>query len=124
MATISFAAQSSGVENPDAPPTEACCPIVELRQYTNPVAKPWSKGYRISDQGMLNVAFGFRKRNDFDQTCDRVFANGYHSNSPPFHLFDWGVVYTNDDQCFSVELLLVEPEANRKMGFERENEVS
>lgn len=98
--------------------------LVELRQYTNPVAKPWPKGYRISDQGMLNIAFGFRKRSDFDQTCDRMFASGYRSNSPPFHLFDWGVVYVNDDQCFSVELLLVEPVANRKMGFEPENEVA
>src|SRR5438132_9839581 len=34
MATVSFAAQSFGVEKPDAPPTETCCPIVELRQYT------------------------------------------------------------------------------------------
>src|SRR5262245_61583514 len=98
--------------------------LVELRQYTNPVAKPWPKGYRISDQGMLNIAFGFRRRDDFDEACTRAFAAGYRSNSPPFHLLDWGVVYVNDDQCFSVELLLVEPAANRKMGFEPENEVT
>ena len=95
--------------------------LVELRQYINPVAKPWPKGYRISDQGMLNIAFGFRNRDDYDRTCGRVFASGYHSNSPPFHLFDWGTVYMNDDQCFSVELLWVDPSANRKMGFEPEN---
>jgi catechol 2,3-dioxygenase-like lactoylglutathione lyase family enzyme len=98
--------------------------LVELRQYTNPVAKSWPKGYRISDQGMLNIAFGFRRRDDFDEACTRVFAAGYRSNSPPFHLLDWGVVYVNDDQCFSVELLLVEPAANKKMGFEPENEVT
>jgi hypothetical protein len=35
MATIPFAAQGFGMENPDAqPPLEPCCPIVELRQYT------------------------------------------------------------------------------------------
>jgi hypothetical protein len=34
MATIPFATQGFGVEKPDAPPTETCCPIVELRQYT------------------------------------------------------------------------------------------
>src|SRR2546430_294969 len=34
MATILFAAQGFGMENPDAqPPLEPCCPIVELRQY-------------------------------------------------------------------------------------------
>ena len=35
MATIPFAVQGFGMENPDAqPPLEPCCPIVELRQYT------------------------------------------------------------------------------------------
>src|SRR5216110_2138815 len=34
MATASFAAQVFPMEKPDAPPTETCCPIVELRQYT------------------------------------------------------------------------------------------
>jgi quinol monooxygenase YgiN len=35
MATASFAAQVFAMKNPDAqPPTETCCPIVELRQYT------------------------------------------------------------------------------------------
>jgi hypothetical protein len=34
MATVSFAAQGFGMENPDAEPIQTCCPIVELRQYT------------------------------------------------------------------------------------------
>src|SRR5438874_3690733 len=34
MATVPFAAQVLPMEKPDAPPTETCCPIVELRQYT------------------------------------------------------------------------------------------
>ena len=34
MATVLFAAQTFGMENPDAPPPQTCCPIVELRQYT------------------------------------------------------------------------------------------
>jgi NIPSNAP len=33
MATVVFAAQGFGMENPDVPTTETCCPIVELRQY-------------------------------------------------------------------------------------------
>src|SRR5437868_9734879 len=33
MATVSFAAQSFAMENPDAQPPQTCCPIVELRQY-------------------------------------------------------------------------------------------
>ena len=34
MATVPFAAQSFGMEKPDAEPQETCCPIIELRQYT------------------------------------------------------------------------------------------
>jgi NIPSNAP len=34
MATIPFAAQGFGMENPDAQLPQTCCPIVELRQYT------------------------------------------------------------------------------------------
>jgi quinol monooxygenase YgiN len=34
MATVLFAAQGFGMENPDVQPAENCCPIVELRQYT------------------------------------------------------------------------------------------
>ena len=34
MATVAFAAQTPGVEKPYAQPTQTCCPIVELRQYT------------------------------------------------------------------------------------------
>src|SRR5205823_6411868 len=34
MATVAFAAQTFGMENPDAQLPQTCCPIVELRQYT------------------------------------------------------------------------------------------
>jgi hypothetical protein len=34
MATVPFATQGFGMENPDAQPPQTCCPIVELRQYT------------------------------------------------------------------------------------------
>lgn len=34
MATIPFAAQGFGMQNPDEQPPQTCCPIVELRQYT------------------------------------------------------------------------------------------
>ena len=34
MAMVSFAAQAFGLENSDAQPSQTCCPIVELRQYT------------------------------------------------------------------------------------------
>jgi len=31
--------------------------LVELVHYVDPVGKPWPEGHRISDQGILNIAF-------------------------------------------------------------------
>jgi hypothetical protein len=98
--------------------------MIEVREYTNPRGKPWPDGYRISDQGFLNIAFGFRQRGAFQNMTQRLKESGYRGNSPPMNLFDWGVQYVNDDQCFSVELLFVEPEADKQMGFVPEAGVS
>jgi catechol 2,3-dioxygenase-like lactoylglutathione lyase family enzyme len=40
--------------------------LVELVQYSDPAGSPWPPGYRISDQGLLNIAFGFRERAEFE----------------------------------------------------------
>ena len=94
--------------------------LVELRRYTDPVGEPWPPGYRICDQGPLNIAFGFRDRGHFDALYGRIIEAGYTSNSDPVSFPGWAVVYVNDDMCFSVELLLVRPLADGFMGFEPE----
>lgn len=91
--------------------------LVELKQYTDPMGRPWPDEYRICDQGLLNIAFGFRDKQHLQETYDRVIGGGYSSNRKPFHMPGWGVVYVNDDQCFSVELLLVRPWFDRFLGF-------
>ncbi len=78
---------------------------------------PWPEGYRISDLGLLNIAFGFRERADFDAACRRCAEAGVEGNGPPLHLGAWSVIYVNDDQGFSVELLHVEPWYEGQMGF-------
>ena len=40
--------------------------LVELVHYPDPAGRPWPPGYRISDQGLLNIAFGFRRRAEFE----------------------------------------------------------
>lgn len=79
--------------------------LLELVQYTDPVGKPWPDGYRISDQGLLNIAFGFRDKQRYLDVYRRVIDAGYSSNWRPLTLPGWSVVYCNDDQGFSVELL-------------------
>ena len=81
--------------------------MVELVQYTDPPGRPWPPGYRISDQGLLNIAFGFRQRAEFEAAHARCVEAGLRRNGPPVRLGAWSVVYVNDDQGFSVELLHV-----------------
>jgi short-subunit dehydrogenase/catechol 2,3-dioxygenase-like lactoylglutathione lyase family enzyme len=91
--------------------------LVELVHYTEPQGRPRAPGYRISDQGLLNVAFGFRRRAEFEAAHRRCLDAGLSANGPPLRLGAWSVVYVNDDQGFSVELLHVEPWYERQMGF-------
>ena len=91
--------------------------LVELVQYTEPEGRPWPPGYRISDQGLLNIAFGFRRRAEFEAAHRRCLEAGLSANGPALRLGAWSVVYVNDDQGFSVELLHVEPWYEGQMGF-------
>jgi len=63
------------------------------------------------------VAFGFRNPTDFEAAHARLRAAGYRPNGEPLHLGAWSVVYFNDDQGFSVELLFVRSWFERRMGF-------
>lgn len=91
--------------------------LLELVQYTQPTGKPWPAGYRISDQGLLNIALGFRSKAAFDAAYQRCLAAGHRGNWRPLNLGAWAVVYVNDDQGFSVELLFVRRWYDRPMGF-------
>ena len=91
--------------------------LVELVQYMQPCGRPWPDGYRISDQGLLNVAFGFRTASELRSAYERCTAAGHLGNSRPLRFGPWSVVYVNDDQGFSVELLHVAPWYRRWMGF-------
>ena len=76
--------------------------------------------YRLSDQGILNIAFGARRKADFDTVYRRAEAFGAKPNCRPVHLPGAGsVVYVNDPHGFSVEILRTKPGlADRIFGFE------
>lgn len=94
--------------------------FLELVRYDDPVGRPWPEGYRISDQGLLNVALGFRDPASFDAVHRRALEAGYRANWRPLKLGAWSVVYLEDDQGFSVELLFVRPWYEARMGFRPE----
>ena len=74
--------------------------LVEVVHYLDPVGKPWPNGYRVSDQGILNIAFGARSKPDFDAVHQRAEAFGAKPNQRPLHLPGAGVVYVNDKHGF------------------------
>jgi short-subunit dehydrogenase/catechol 2,3-dioxygenase-like lactoylglutathione lyase family enzyme len=91
--------------------------LIELVSYTDPAGRSWPPGYRISDQGLLNIAFGFGERSEFEAAHRICVEAGLRPNGPPLRLGAWSVVYVNDDQGFSLELLHVEPWYEGRMGF-------
>ena len=93
--------------------------VVELVHYFDPVGKPWPDGYRVSDQGILNIAFGARSKRDFNTIYERAVAFGAEPNGRPVHLPGAGVVYVNDKHGFSVEVLSIRPGLrDRLLGFQ------
>jgi catechol 2,3-dioxygenase-like lactoylglutathione lyase family enzyme/uncharacterized protein YndB with AHSA1/START domain len=93
--------------------------LLEIAQYRDPPGKPWRPDYRISDQGLLNVAFGAHSRADHTRIYERAIAAGARPNCAPIHLPFGGVTYVNDPDGFSVEILWLRPGwPDRDWGFE------
>jgi catechol 2,3-dioxygenase-like lactoylglutathione lyase family enzyme len=90
---------------------------IELRQYHEPVPAPRPEDYRLSDQGLLNMALGFRNKRELRKTYERALTAGYRANCRIFDYVFGSCVYLNDDQGFSVELISCWPVGERFIGF-------
>ena len=93
--------------------------LIEVVHYLDPVGKPRPDDYHLSDQGILNIAFGTRRKADFNTVYRRAEAFGAKPNCRPVHLPGAGsVVYVNDPHGFSVEILRTKPGlSDRIFGF-------
>jgi catechol 2,3-dioxygenase-like lactoylglutathione lyase family enzyme len=91
--------------------------LAEVVQYLDPVGRPRSDAYRISDQGILNVALGTRTKDQFDELHARACAAGARPNSRPLRIPGAGVVYVNDPQQFSVEIVHLSKVSDKHWGF-------
>jgi hypothetical protein len=92
--------------------------LVEIVEYLDPRGRARPDGYRICDQGILNIAFGARTRRDHAALYDRALASGARPNRRPVRVPGGGVVYVNSPDHFSVELLWIAPRQDRFWGFE------
>ena len=91
--------------------------LVEPVQYLDPVGRPRRIGHQISDQGILNVAFGARCRRAHRELYRRATAAGARANRRPVQMPGAGVVYVNDPDEFSVELLWISEGLDKHWGF-------
>ena len=79
--------------------------LVELVEYQSHEPKPRPEGYQICDQGFMNIALGFRETSDFDSAFKHATSNGMTPNGDPVDAGLFRVMYVNDPQGFSVEML-------------------
>jgi len=79
--------------------------LVEVVEYLSPEPKPWPQHYQICDQGFMNIAIGFTRTRDFDRAFARATAHGMTANGKPVDIGIFRVMYVNDPQGFSFELL-------------------
>lgn len=88
---------------------------VEVVRYDDPVPAPVG-GRRLSDQGIMNVAVGWRERAQLEDLYARLDAAGYPISCelppPPA-----GATYLRDDQGHSLEILAVPREFDAQYGF-------
>jgi catechol 2,3-dioxygenase-like lactoylglutathione lyase family enzyme len=94
--------------------------LVEVVKYLDPAGRPWPDDHLLSDQGILNIAFGARRKADFDAVYRRAEVFGARPNCRPIQVPGVGsTVYVNDPHGFSVEILRTKPGlADRMLGFE------
>ena len=90
---------------------------VELVQYAGRVPHPLPAGYRICDQGLLNIALGSRSVEDFRALTGRVRLGGFRLHSE----LEVGAArgfYAVGADDLSVELLVIpDSELERQLGY-------
>ncbi len=90
---------------------------LELVEHVDPPGRPRLPDYRISDQGLLNIAIGERTLDGYQALRNRVSAAGFrlHQEIVRERL---RIQYVEDADGFSVELGYYDPALDPEQGFE------
>ncbi len=91
--------------------------LVELVQYRDPAPRPRPAGYQISDQGFMNIALGYRSPQEFDAAFRQAAEGGMRPNGEPVDTGLFRVMYVNDLDGFSIEMLYARSALWRLTGF-------
>jgi catechol 2,3-dioxygenase-like lactoylglutathione lyase family enzyme len=92
--------------------------LFEVSQYSEPASRPREPGFAESDQGFLNVAFGFRERPPFDAMVARATAAGYRARAPVAPGAGFASTYLEDGWGGSVEVFGSPRVYDEVLGFE------
>jgi len=89
--------------------------FVEVVQYLDPVGKPHPEGYRLCDQGIMNIALGSRNKQKVQDVIDRLDAE---SRGPKVIISapDMLGTYINDPER-EIEMFSCPPEFDAALGF-------
>ena len=91
--------------------------FVEIVQYVRPIGRAKPDGYRLSDQGLMNVAVGYRQRADLPPLVETLSAAGSPPTSPLLDNQLPAGAYVHAPDGTSVEVLAVPPEFDSATGF-------
>ena len=79
--------------------------LVELVEYESPRPGPWPPGYSLADQGIMNIALGYRGAADYGSAFAQATGKGMRPNGEVLDAGLFQVMYVNDRHGFSVEML-------------------
>ncbi|MGI9284184.1 MAG: SRPBCC family protein [Pseudomonadales bacterium] len=91
--------------------------LIELVQYEETKCRAWPAGYRICDQGFMNLAIGLPDTETFNSRFECAVQHGMWANGKPLDIGVFKVMYVNDADGFSVELLNARPKLWSLSGF-------
>ncbi len=90
--------------------------LLEIVRYDDPAGRPRPGDHRVSDQGLMNIAVGYRDRGSADALLARVVRGGYPLNAP-LPETPAGGTYCCDADGNSLELLSAPREFDPTFGF-------
>jgi catechol 2,3-dioxygenase-like lactoylglutathione lyase family enzyme/uncharacterized protein YndB with AHSA1/START domain len=79
--------------------------LLELVEYKSPQPGPWPAGYSLADQGIMNIALGYRDSQDYTRAFGQATRQGMRPNGKVLDAGLFEVMYVNDRHGFSVEML-------------------
>ena len=91
--------------------------FVEIVRYTQPAPRPKPPDHRLSDQGMMNVAVGYRDRSRLNELVARLEHHGYSTTAPLAPSGSPAGGYLRIPGGASLELLSVPPEFDSMVGL-------